>query len=191
MGTKRMLHIFGQILSVCFMACLLLAEHGASAEGNSNTVQKLKEAYALQSHSEGGWFAEVYTAPFESGNRATAGSIYFLLDKDDISHFHQLDCDEVWFYHAGGGMKILVLQDGKLKEFLLGMDTKKKHRPMVVLPAGSIFAAENIDKESYTFISCVTTPRFRYEGFRLVPRAELKRQYPQATEDILRMAYPE
>ena len=33
--------------------------------------------------------------------RATAGSIYFLPEKDDVSHFHRLDCDEIWYYHAG------------------------------------------------------------------------------------------
>ena len=58
---------------------------------------------------------------------------------------------------------------------LLGIDTTKDEQPMAVIPAGAIFAAENIDKNSYTFISCATTPRFDYKGFRLVQRAELKK----------------
>ena len=33
---------------------------------------------------------------------------------------------------------------------------------------------ENLNTEGYTFISCVTAPKFKYEGFRLVPREELK-----------------
>ena len=33
---------------------------------NKNSrVKILKEAYNLKEHSEGGWFSEVYTAPFE------------------------------------------------------------------------------------------------------------------------------
>ena len=152
-------------------------------------VQNLREAYSLQKHSEGGWFAEIYTAPFECGGRATAGSIYFLLDGDEVSHFHQIDCDEIWYYHAGCGMKIFALKDGRAEEFLLGMDAKKNQHPMIVVPAGTIFAAVNLDSKSYTFISCATTPRFRYEGFRLVPRAELKKNYPQLPEKILRLAY--
>jgi len=152
-------------------------------------VKALKETFSLQRHSEGGWFAEIYTAPFEANGRATAGSIYFLLEKDDVSHFHRLDCDEIWYYHAGCGMKIFLLQDGKLEEILLGVDTKKNERPMVVFPAGSIFAAENIDKNDFTFVSCVTTPRFTYDGFKLVTQNELKKMYPRLPKKILQMAY--
>ena len=152
-------------------------------------AEALKKTYSLQGHSEGGWFAEIYTAPFKRKGRATAGSIYFLLDKDDVSHFHQLDCDEIWYYHAGCGMRIILLQDGKVEEILLGIDTKQHQQPMVVFPAGSIFAAENIDKEDFTFVSCATTPHFKYQGFRLVSRSELKKSYPQLPEETLQMAY--
>ena len=155
----------------------------------SETVGRLKDAYALQQHSEGGWFAEIYTSAFKGNDRATAGSIYFLLDKGDVSHFHQLDCDEIWYYHAGCGMKITILQDGKQKDVLLGVDTAKGEQPMAVIPAGAIFAAKNIDKSSYTFISCATTPKFDYKGFRLVPRAELKKHYPALSADVLQMAF--
>ena len=43
-------------------------------------AQELIEGYGLKRHPEGGWFAEVYTAPFEKEGRPLAGSIYFLLD---------------------------------------------------------------------------------------------------------------
>ena len=153
----------------------------------SKDAQKLIDAYALQRHSEGGWFAEIYTSPFKAGDRSTAGSIYFLLDKTDVSHFHQIDCDEIWYYHAGAGMRIYVLQNGALKEHLLGMG--KNMKPMAVIPAGAIFAAENIDKNGYTFISCATTPKFSYEGFRLITKAELKKRYPNASNKLLELAY--
>ncbi len=157
---------------------------------NVDDAQKFKDAYNLQKHSEGGWFAEIYTAPFRQKNkRATAGSIYFLLDKGEVSHFHRIDCDEIWYYHAGCGMKIIVLNDGQCKEFLLGVDTARNEQPMVIIPAGMIFAAENIDKDGYTFVSCMTTPSFDYKGFRLVPRAEIRKKYPNLPEEILQMAY--
>ena len=38
-------------------------------------TEQLKEIYRLEAHPEGGWFAEVYTAPFEKEGRALAGSI--------------------------------------------------------------------------------------------------------------------
>lgn len=175
-----------RILTVA--ATLLILSSSATAK-TDNDAEKFKAAYSLEQHAEGGWFAEMYTAPFNYDNRATAGSIYFLLDRDDVSHFHQLDCDEIWYYHAGCGMKIFILRDGKLEEHLLGIDIKRNEQLMIVIPAGSIFAAENIDKKSFTFISCATTPRFTYDGFRLVPRSELKQSYPQLSEKILRLAY--
>lgn len=171
------------------LAIFLMFLSTASAANNDDVVQNLKDTYNLQQHSEGGWFAEIYTAPFKQKKRATADSIYFLLDKEEVSHFHQLNCDEIWFYHAGCGMKITVLNDGRIKEFLLGIDTTGNECAMVVIPAGAIFAAENIDKTDYTFISCVTTPQFRYKGFRLVTKAELKKICPHVTDEILRLAY--
>ena len=154
-------------------------------------VDELKQTYSLERHSEGGFFAEMYTSPFVSDGRATAGSIYFLLEGDDVSHFHQLDCDEIWYYHAGCGMKIISLRDGFVEEILLGVDPKLNQRPMVVVPAGTILAAENLDKTSWTLISCMTTPRFKHEGFRPVPRRELESLYPALPAEILRLAYEE
>ncbi|MCR5097164.1 MAG: cupin domain-containing protein [Erysipelotrichaceae bacterium] len=78
-------------------------------------AEELKNLYNLTQHPEDGSFAEVYTSSFVTADRAYMGSIYFLLDKDEISHFHQIDCDEIWYYHEGCGMKISVLKDGKRK----------------------------------------------------------------------------
>lgn len=152
-------------------------------------VDDLKKFYNLEPHVEGGYFAEIYTSHFEKNNRATAGSIYFLLAGDNISHFHKIDCDEIWYYHEGDGLKIYILHENNFEEILLGKNFERGQKAMAVIPAGAIFAAENLNSESYTFVSCMTTPKFKYEGFRLITRAELKKFYPQSTEKILRLAY--
>ncbi|MBQ7196029.1 MAG: cupin domain-containing protein [Synergistaceae bacterium] len=145
---------------------------------NKNSrVKILKEAYNLKEHSEGGWFSEVYTAPFEKNGRALAGSIYFLLDGNEISHFHQIDCDEIWYYHEGCGLKITMLMEKQEKsEYFLGRDIQNGERYMLVIPKGAIFAAENLNKDDFTFVSCATTPKFKYYGFRLLKKDEIK--YP-------------
>ena len=158
--------------------------------GNAKSrVESLKKIYSLNAHVEGGYFSEVYTAPFAENDRATAGSVYFLLDEKDISRFHKIDCDEIWYYHEGCGLKIYVLRDGKIERFLLGKNIERGQRAMVIIPAGIIFAAENINKNSYTFVSCVTTPKFNYEGFKLIMRQEILESYPKAPENLLRLAY--
>ena len=156
-----------------------------------NRTDSLKEAYNLIEHPEGGCFSEAYTSPFEKDNRTYGGSIYFMLEKDDLSHFHQIDCDELWFFHEGCGMKVVVLDDEGKHELLLGSNYDKNERDMVLIKAGSIFAAENLDKNSYTFISCVTIPGFTYEGFRLVDKKEIKDKYPDLYDDIEYMAFEE
>ncbi|MBR6185157.1 MAG: cupin domain-containing protein [Clostridia bacterium] len=142
-------------------------------------VKELKQVYRLEPHPEGGWFAEMYTAPFLVRDRPTAGSIYFLLEKGDISHFHQIDCDEIWYYHEGCGMKITVLRDGMMETVCLGAREREGQRAAVMIPKGAIFAAENLDRDGYTFLSCATTPQFTYAGFRLVGLSEIRRDYPK------------
>ena len=154
-----------------------------------NRSEQLKAAYHLEKHPEGGWFSEVYTAPFQAEGRPLAGSIYFLLDQNEISHFHQIDCDEIWYYHEGCGLKITLLQDGKQSVLLLGNDWEQGQRAMAVIPKGAIFAAENIDHAGYTFMSCATAPAFRYEGFRLVSRKEIAESYPEIGNELDYLAF--
>lgn len=152
-------------------------------------VEELKEAYNLEGHSEGGWFSEVYTSPEEKDSRHFAGSIYFLLDGAEISHFHQIDCDEIWYYHEGCGMKITVLHDGEKKEYLLGANIHEGEKHMAVIPKGAVFAAENLRKDGFTFVSCVTSPKFMYEGFRLVGKNEIRERFTDIADDVDYLAY--
>ena len=79
----------------------------------SERAQLLKEQYAMGPHVEGGSFFEAYTAPFEQDRRPLAGSIYYLLDAGEHSRLHQIDCDEIWYYHEGCGMRITALAGGE------------------------------------------------------------------------------
>lgn len=142
-------------------------------------AQELIEAYQLEKHPEGGYFAELYTSEekYEKGGeqRGLTGSIFFLLEEKDISHFHQIDCEELWYFHEGCGLTVhFVDSEGQYRTEKLGNDFSQGEKPMILVKKGEFFAAENLDKEGYTFISCVTSPKFKYEGFRLVPREELR-----------------
>ena len=86
-------------------------------------------------------------------------------------------------------MKITVLYDGERKEYLLGADVKKGEKHMAVIPKGSVFAAENLMKDSFTFVSCVTSPKFMYEGFRLVGKDEIRERFPDIADDVDYLAY--
>ena len=137
-------------------------------------TELLRTEYQLQAHPEGGWFAKVFRSEAKQGERPFMGSIYFLLDGPEISHLHQIDCEEIWYYHEGCGLKITVIEGPVVRTLLLGADASAGQKVMAAIPKGAIFAAENIDPAGYTFMSCATAPAFSYEGFRLVKKTELK-----------------
>ena len=56
---------------------------------------------------------------------------------------------------------------------------KKEGRPL----------AENLDKDSYCFMSCATAPQFTYEGFRLVGQKEIRDICGEDAQRILYLAY--
>ena len=147
-------------------------------------ADELKEIYHLEPHIEGGSFSEVYTAPFKTAGRPLAGSIYFLLDVGEFSRFHEIDCDEIWYYHEGCGMKITVLTESGREEYLLGMKDQEGERAMVVIPKGRAFVAENLETEGFTFVSCVTTPGFEYAGYRLLTEDEIRQKYPVIFDEV-------
>lgn len=146
---------------------------------SQQAAEKIIKDFGLEGHPEGGYFSEVYTSVSLSAGeeeRPAGGSIYFLLSPGAVSHYHQIDCEEIWYYHAGCGMKIYMISpQGELSEVKLGLNVAAGESPMVVIPQGTIFAAENLNPEGYTFVSCVTVPKFRYSGFRLVDYQELAR----------------
>ena len=155
-------------------------------------TEQLIAAYRLEPHPEGGAFAEVYTAPFQTPDgRALMGSIYFLLDGAELSHLHRIDCDELWFHHEGCGMRVTMIDPkGRVTTADLGPDPDAGQRLMVAIPAGTVFAAENLRPDGYSFASCATAPRFRYEGFELIDEAALLSLCPGADVRLRRLAYP-
>ena len=149
-------------------------------------VGELMQKFKLLGDAQGGAYSWVYTSPNwtgEEASRPTVGISYFLLSGSGALRFQKLDCDELWYFHEGCGLKLTVLlPDGKLREFRLGVGAEDM--PMVLIPKGQIFAAENIDPMGYSFISCMTTPALQADGIRIMGREELLKKYPQAKEAI-------
>ena len=134
--------------------------------------KKLIEKYKLLPFSEGGYFVEIYTSSsslIQNNDRPLAGSIYFLLDQKDITRFHRLDCEEIWYYHQGVGINIYFVEENNtisLRQLGIG----KGQSPMIAIPKNTIFGAENINTNGYTFISCISVPKFSPKGFEPITK---------------------
>lgn len=151
-------------------------------------VQEIMQKFRLSGNPRSGAYSWVYTSPTwtsEAISRPAAGSSYFLLAGSENLRFQSFDCDEIWYFHEGCGMRLTVLgADGTVRTFELGVGGAAM--PMVLIPKGQIFAAENVDSAGYSFISCMTIPALETAGIRVWQREELLARYPQAKEAIER-----
>jgi predicted cupin superfamily sugar epimerase len=155
-------------------------------------IEKLK----LLSHPEGGYYKEVYRSEGEiqadslpnkyEGARNYATSIYFLLGHDDISSFHRLKSDELWYYHDGEPLHVYIIENGTLRIEKLGLNIDEGEQLQVIIPAGSIFGAKVISNKNFTLMGCAVAPGFDFKDFELLDRKTLLDLYPQH-EEVIKM----
>jgi len=124
----------------------------------------------LAPHPEGGWFRETWRAVADDGGRSPGTAIYFLLRAGERSHWHCVDADELWLWHAGSRIDLRVA-DKELRgveTFMLGGDVTRGYRPQHLVPANRWQAAMATD--GWALVSCIVVPGFDYAGFELAPR---------------------
>lgn len=162
-----------------------------------NTAEYWIQCLDLKPHPEGGFFREVYRSVNNvfrnnlpksiSGDRRLATSIYYLLRSEDISKFHRLKSDEIWYYHFGSSIRIVMIdQEGVKRTLMLGTRVEKAEKPQVLIPAGTIFGAQLIDKNSFGLFGCVVVPGFEYDNFELFSREDLLQAYPRHADTIIK-----
>jgi predicted cupin superfamily sugar epimerase len=137
----------------------------------------------LLPHPEGGFYKEVYrsSTSFEpinfDGKRNYATSIYFLLEEQNVSNFHSIKSDEMWYYHAGDALSVFVIGlDGKLQELKIGPNPDKGEVLQAIVPAGSIFGSKSNGK--YSLVGCMVSPGFDFNDFKLHITPELLEKHP-------------
>jgi predicted cupin superfamily sugar epimerase len=151
----------------------------------------------LLPHPEGGFFREMYRSnigieqqalPYGyKGARRLCTSIYFLLRSQDISKLHRLKSDEIWYYHFGSSLKIIMIDnEGQKHTKLLGPNSEKSEQFQVEIPAGTIFGAVVTDENSYCLVSCIVAPGFDFGDFELFDREDLLQAYPKHSDFIIK-----
>ena len=154
----------------------------------------------LEPHPEGGYFRRTFeskeqtsdqelTVHFE-GKRMLYTSIYFLLTSNDVSHFHRLQSDELWYYHAGSPLSVhMIDENGVYTEHKLGLDLENGEVPQVLVPKNTIFGSSVKDQDTFSLVGCMVSPGFEYQDFELFTQEELLSKYPEHKEIILKIAY--
>ena len=144
----------------------------------------------LEPHTEGGYYQSSYNSKNPNGNRKLYTSIYFLLGAGDVSHFHRLKSDELWYFHDGSSLLVHVIdEEGNYVEHKLGLDIKNGEVPQVLVPKNTIFGSTVMEGGTFSLVGCMVAPGFEYEDFELFKQKELLHDYPQHKEIINKMAY--
>ncbi len=146
-------------------------------------------------HPEGGFFSEVYRSEgfipgrvlqSHGGDRPFMSSIYFMLPPGEVSRFHRLKSDEIWYHHAGGALSIHQIDfAGRHCVFRLGRNLAAGERPQVTIKAGNWFGAI-ADSGEEALVGCAVSPGFDYNDFELAKPFELLEAYPGLQELICR-----
>ncbi|WP_149589895.1 cupin domain-containing protein [Tabrizicola flagellatus] len=129
------------------------------------TAEAIVAKLGLMPHPEGGWYRETWKGP-EVGGRASGTAILFLLKAGERSHWHRVDADEIWLWHAGAPL-VLSMGVARAEEVRLGPDVLGGEVVQAVVPAGWWQAARSTG--DWTLVSCTVSPGFRFEGFELAP----------------------
>lgn len=139
----------------------------------------------LAPHPEGGWFAETHRSRGQmgaaalptgfTGERAFLTSIYFLLEGHQVSRFHRLRSDEIWYFHAGAPLTLHLLDEMGTRTLPLNGHGAFQQ----VVTAGCWFGASVDEPQAYTLVGCAVAPGFDFQDFELADAASLLALYPQ------------
>ncbi len=163
-------------------------------------AKEIIDFFDLKIHPEGGYFKETYRSKGEissenlnhhfNGNRNYCTSIYFLLTSDKFSAFHKINQDEIWHFYTGTTLKLhQISPKGEYSSILIGSDFTKGEIPQYTVPAHYYFAAEVIEKDSFTFVGCTVSPGFDFKDFVLPSCSALTKEFPKHREIIEQLTH--
>lgn len=145
----------------------------------------------LEPHPEGGYYKEIIKSSHTLDDQnAMYTSIYFLLEKDNISHFHRIQSDEVWYYHAGQTLTVhMIHSNGVYEQVKVGPNIQNGDVLQALVPKNTIFASTVEGDNDFALVGCMCSPGFQFEKFELFTQEELLEDYPQHEEAIKKYAF--
>ena len=131
--------------------------------GADDVIRRL----GLEPHPEGGHFRETWRHRPDGGGRGAGTAIYFLLRAGERSHWHRVDADELWLFHAGAPLLLRTSPDDATPPTgtRLGADLGGGEEPQRRVPGGWWQSASPLG--DWTLVTCTVSPAFEFSGFEL------------------------
>ena len=146
----------------------------------------------LLPHPEGGFYKETFRSTegieTEKGKRNLCTSIFFLLTSENVSRFHRIKSDELWFFHEGSPLTVHTLGGSGYESLYLGLPASGSDcLPQQLVKANTVFGSTVDQPESYSLVSCVVAPGFDFRDFELFDTKDLLPLFPKAEAIIRRL----
>ena len=110
------------------------------------------------SHPEGGHYVEVLKNEYVS-------QIYYLLKKNERSHWHRLKKNEILHFYLGEPLEVFTSINGTdYSSFSLGLNNNF----IFTVQSNTWFAMRSAG--SFSLIGCTVAPAFDFEDFELAPK---------------------
>ena len=110
-------------------------------------------------HPEGGYFSESFR---DDNNNVSL--IYYLLQKNEWSHWHRLTKNETLHFYKGDPLIIYISKDGvDYSSVTIGEDNNFHY----TVESQNWFAMKS--SGAYSLIGCTVAPGFDYNDFELAP----------------------
>ncbi len=122
---------------------------------DANTLIK---KFNMISHPEGGHYVEIFK------NEAVS-QIYYLLKKNEVSHWHRLKKNEILHFYSGDPLEVFTSADGKNYDyFSLGSNDNF----IFTILSNTWFSMKSTGQ--FSLIGCTVAPAFNFEDFELAPK---------------------
>lgn len=114
---------------------------------------------------------------------AHSSAILYLLVAPEFSALHRLTATEVYHWHAGSPLRLLLLHPGgRVEEPVLGPDVADGQRPQLAVPAG-VWQGSS-PEGAWALVGTTVAPPFGWEMFTLGDRDDLTAAHPGAAARI-------
>ena len=122
-------------------------------------AQEIIKKLNMVAHPEGGHFSESFR---DENNNVSL--IYYMLQKNEWSHWHRLKKNEILHFYKGDPLNIFISSDGiDYKSVTIGQGYNFHY----TVEENNWFAMRSHGE--YSLIGCTVTPAFDYNDFELAP----------------------